>query len=916
MHSQNNELPKAYDPRSVEQRLYQTWESSGYFKPETQYSLGQARRGQKAFVISMPPPNVTGELHLGHAITATMEDLMIRWHRMKGEPTLWVPGSDHASIAVHYVVDKALKSRAPFMYDLLREVDFPLPDDKKKPLTRQDLGRETFLKLGWAWRGRYGRIITEQHRRLGASCDWERERFTLDPGLSRAVRATFVSLYKKGLIYRGKRMINWCPRCGTGLSDLETEHADEQAKLWYVHYPLEPLERPTGAGGETEYITVATTRPETMLGDAAVAVNPGDPRYATLVGRHAILPVLGRRIPIIADDAVDRVFGTGAVKVTPAHDPTDYEIGQRHGLPFITAIDLSGAMTAEAGPYAGLDRFECRKRLVTELESLGLLKKTEALTHAVGHCQRCHTIVEPAISEQWFMSMKPLAEPALAAVRDGRIRLVPERFNKIYFNWLENIRDWNISRQLWWGHRIPVWYCKSCGAITVSEEEAVTACQACGSSDIEQDPDVLDTWFSSGLWPFSTLGWPADTEDMRLYYPTSTLETGYDILFFWVARMIMLGLECTGQAPFDTVYLHGMIRDGEGAKMSKTKGNVIDPLKIMDEYGTDALRFAMATGSTPGQDTKVSMTRMEDGRNFANKLWNAARFILQKADLTGTPVRPAPRTLPDRWIVSRLNHLCENVDRLMGACEFGEAGRQIYEFLWGEFCDWYIEASKVEQTPPPVLLNVLEQTLRLLHPFMPFVTEEIWQHLRPYSSSASGFDTIMLSPYPQADSALFDDEAERQMGAIMDLVRGIRNARAEFNVEAGKRIEAIVAAGDDQAMLTSQAAVFASLARLDPARLRIERSLAAKPENAVAVMAGGMECYLPLAGMVDLEAERTRLAKEIEAVGAEAERARGRLANPSYVDKAPAAIVEKDRTRLAELNDRLTRLQERLKGLN
>jgi valyl-tRNA synthetase len=912
MSEPKNELPKAYDPKSVEQRLYETWESSGYFRPETQYALGQARRGQKAFVISMPPPNVTGELHLGHAITATMEDLMIRWHRMKGEPTLWVPGSDHASIAVHYVVDKALKSRAPFMDDLLREVGFPVPDDKKKALTRQDLGRETFLKLGWAWRARYGRIITEQHRRLGASCDWERERFTLDPGLSRAVRAAFVRLYKKGLIYRGKRMINWCPRCGTGLSDLETEHADEQGKLWYVRYPLEPI---AGAGGETEYITVATTRPETILGDTAVAVSPGDPRYAALVGRRAILPVLGRPIPIIADEAVDRAFGTGAVKVTPAHDPTDYEIGQRHGLAAITAIDPSGIMTTEAGPYAGHDRHACRLRLVAEVESLGLLEKTESLTHAVGHCQRCHTIVEPAISEQWFVSMKPLAEPALDAVRDGRIRLVPERFNKIYFNWLENIRDWNISRQLWWGHRIPVWYCKSCGAITVSEEEAVAACPSCGSAGIEQDPDVLDTWFSSGLWPFSTLGWPGDTEDVRLYYPTSTLETGYDILFFWVARMIMLGLECTGLAPFDTVYLHGMIRNGDGAKMSKTKGNVIDPLKIIDEFGTDALRFAMATGSTPGLDMKLSMTRVEDGRNFANKLWNAARFILAKADLNAAAGQPAPRTLPGRWILSRLNHLCQSVDRLMHACEFGEAGRQIYDFLWGEFCDWYIEATKVEESPPQALLYVLERTLRLLHPFMPFVTEEIWQHLRPYSSTICGYQSIMLSPYPQAEPGLFDDEAERQMGLIMDLVRGIRNARAEFNVEAGKRIEAIVVAGDNLGVAESQAGILASLARLDPARLRVERSLAAKPDQAVAVMAGGMECYLPLAGMVDLEAERARLTKEIEGTKVEAQRAEGRLANPAYVDKAPAAVVEKDRARLAELQDKMARLERRLKGM-
>ncbi len=909
MNATNPDLPKTYDPRTVESRLYDWWDQQGYFKPETQYARGQATRGHKAFVISMPPPNVTGELHLGHAMVAGLEDLMIRWHRMRGEPTLWVPGSDHASIAVHYVVDKALKSRAPFMDDLLREVGFELPAGKA-PLTRQDLGRDTFLRLGWAWRSRYGRIITEQHRRLGASCDWDRERFTLDAGLSRAVRTAFVQLYNKGLIYKGRRMVNWCVRCGTGLSDLETEHAEAQTNLWYVRYPLEPLT----AGDETEYITVATTRPETILGDTAVAVPPGDPRYAALVGRFAILPVLGRRIPIIADEAVDPAFGTGAVKVTPAHDPTDYEIGQRHGLSAIMVIDPAGRMTAEAGPFAGLDRYECRKRLVAQLESLGLLVKIEAHTHSVGHCQRCNTIVEPTVSEQWFVSMKPLAEPALAAARDGRVRFIPERFTKTYFNWLESIRDWNISRQLWWGHRIPVWYCHACGKQSVTVEETLVACLHCGSTDIEQDPDVLDTWFSSGLWPFSTLGWPDDTEDLRLYYPTSVLETAYDILFFWVSRMIIMGLECTGQAPFHTVYLHGMVRDAEGAKMSKTKGNVINPLDVIEQHGADSLRFALVTGSTPGQDAKVSMTRVEDARNFANKLWNAARFILLRANLNA-PAEAAPESLADRWIVSRHQRLCENVDRLMQAFEFGEAGRQIYDFLWGEFCDWYIEASKTQSDPPPALLYVLERTLRLLHPFMPFVSEEIWQHLRPYSSEACGSDTIMLSAYPQSEAGLVGEGAERDMELIMELVRGIRNARAEFAVEAGRRIEAIIAAGDQADLLRSQSAVICALARLDPARLTIQPALTAKPGQAVAVVAGAVECYLPLAGLVDVAAERQRLQKEIGETEAEAARAAARLDNPAYVSKAPAAVVDKDRARLSDLNERLSRLQQRLGSL-
>jgi len=906
------ELPKAYNPQAVEKRLYDWWEAKGYFKPETQYALGQTKHGQRPFVIPMPPPNVTGELHLGHAMTATMEDIMIRWHRMLGDPTLWVPGTDHASIAVHYVIDKALAAREPFMDDLLREIGFPLPEDRR-PLSRYDLGRETFLKLAWAWRARYGRIITEQHRRLGASCDWERERFTMDPGLSRAVRTTFVRLYNKGLIYRGKRMINWCPRCGTGLSDLETEHHDVKGKLWYVRYPLEPRnDRPRKS---PEYITVATTRPETILGDTAVAVHPHDERYKALIGRHALLPILGRRIPIITDAAVDPTFGTGAVKVTPAHDPTDYEIAQRHNLPAIVAIALDGTMTQEAGPYAGLDRDECRKRILADLESQGLLVRSESLTHAVGHCQRCHTVVEPVISEQWFVSMKPLAEPAIAAVRDGHIRIIPERFNKIYFNWLENIRDWNISRQLWWGHRIPVWYCKACGAQSVTAEEVLAACQACGSLEIEQDPDVLDTWFSSALWPFSTLGWPEETRDMHLYYPTSVLETGYDILFFWVARMIMMGLECTGQVPFKTVYLHGMIRDERGEKMSKTKGNVINPLDVMDRYGTDALRFALATGSTPGQDMKLSLTRIEDGRNFANKIWNAARYILQRPQ--GTAVAPAVEvhTLADRWIMSRHHRLCQQVDRLMKAYEFGEAGRQIYEFLWGEFCDWYIEVSKVQEGPSAPLVYVLERTLRLLHPFMPYVTEEIWQHLMPYAGQVTGYESVMISPYPQAEERYFDDEAEQRMGLLMELVRGIRNARAEFGVESGRKIEAILVAGENLPWLQEQTPIIAFLAGLDPARFRLERELAARPEQAIAVIAGGMECYLPLAGMVDLEAERLRLSKEIASLRAEVERTSQRLANPEFVTKAPATVVEKDRTRLADLQDRLTRLEERLRAL-
>ncbi|MFQ5343224.1 MAG: valine--tRNA ligase, partial [Anaerolineae bacterium] len=609
------DMPTTYDPQTTEGRLYEWWESQGYFRPEMQFEKGLASRDQTPFVISMPPPNVTGELHLGHAITASLEDLMTRYNRMKGVPALWVPGEDHAGIATQNVVEREIA---------------------KEGLTRHDLGREKFVERTWEWVRKYRHVIADQHRRLGASCDWQRERFTLDEGLSQAVREAFVHLYDKGLIYRGNYLIHWCPRCATTLSDLEVEHEDEEAgHLWYVRYPLvnDEWHGPAaewGSGrwaeGATEFIEVATTRPETILGDTGVATNPKDERYRQLVGRTAVLPALSREIPIIADRRVDPEFGTGAVKVTPGHDPNDYEIGREHGLPIINAMNTDATMSREAGPYAGLDRFDARQALVDDLEKEGLLLRVEDHTHSPGRCYRCHTLVEPLVSTQWFVKIKPLAEPALEAVRDGRIRIIPQRFEKVYYNWLENIRDWCISRQLWWGHRIPVWYCDACGKMTVSRQDP-TECAHCGSADIQQDPDVLDTWFSSGLWPFSTLGWPDDTEDLAYFYPTSVMETGYDILFFWVARMIMQGLEMTGEIPFHTVYLHGLIRDADGQKMSKSKGNVIDPLDVMDEYGTDALRFTLLTGSSPGNDMKLAYDRIEGNRNFANKIWNAARFV-------------------------------------------------------------------------------------------------------------------------------------------------------------------------------------------------------------------------------------------------------------------------------------------------
>ena len=879
-------MPKTYDPKTVERALYDWWEAHGYFKP-------RPAPGREPFVISMPPPNVTGGLHLGHAITASIEDLMIRYHRMLGDPTLWVPGSDHAGIATQNVVERELA---------------------KEGKTRQELGREAFVARVWQWKEKYGGIITEQHRRLGVSCDWERERFTLDEGLSRAVREAFVRLYEKGLIYRGTYLVNWCPRCTTAISDLEVIHREEATKLWYIRYPLE--------GRPGEYVTVATTRPETMLGDTAVAVNPEDGRYLDLIGQRVILPILNRPIPIVADDAVDPRFGTGAVKVTPGHDPVDYELGQRHNLPIIDVMTDTGEMNENAGPYAGQRQAEARRNLVIDLEQQGLLEKVEDYRHAVGHCQRCDTIAEPRISTQWFVRMKPLAERAIAAVREGRIRIVPERFEKVYFNWLENIRDWCISRQLWWGHRIPVWYCQDCEAEVVGLTDPAT-CTRCGGTTLFQDPDVLDTWFSSGLWPFSTLGWPEDTEDLRTYYPTTVMETGYDILFFWVVRMITLGLEMTGKVPFRTVYLHGLIRDEYGQKMSKSKGNVIDPLELMDEYGTDALRFSLLTGSTPGNDMRLSLTRLEANRNFANKIWNAARFVVSNLG-SGRGAQPAeaPETLADRWIQSRAQRLTADVTRLIDDFQFGEAGRQIYDFLWGEYADWYIEITKARlygddpaaaATARQVLVTVLEQVLRLLHPFMPFVTETIWQNLKTAWGASEWGEALMIAPWPAPAAA--DEQAEAQMQAIIEVVRAIRNARAEYDVEPGRRIAALIAAGDLAPVFEAERSILVSLARLDESRLVIAPQLPEKPTKALALVVAGVEAYLPLAGMVDLEKEQERLRKELASVEADVARASGLLGNERFVSKAPAQVVEKEREKLAAAEERRKALVARLEVL-
>lgn len=901
-------LPKTYDPRTTETRLYEWWESQGYFKPRIDPN-------RKPFVISMPPPNVTGALHLGHAMTAALEDLMIRYHRMKGDPTLWLPGSDHAGIATQNVVERELA---------------------KEGLTRHDLGRESFVQKCWEWKKKSHRRITDQHRRLGISCDWDRERFTLDDGLSHAVRVAFVRLYEKGLIYRGTYLVNWCPRCESAISGLEVIHEQHATKLWYVRYPLlnddwHGPQAPWGSGrwakGATEFIEVATTRPETILGDSAVAVHPTDSPYSALSGRTAILPAMNRPIPVIADKMVDPEFGTGAVKVTPAHDPTDYEMGLRHNLAQIDVMTDIALMNDAAGPYAGQDRYECRRNLVADLEKEGLLIEIEDYSHALGHCQRCNTIVEPRISTQWFAKTEPLAEPAIKAVRDGRIRIIPERFTKVYYNWLENIRDWCISRQLWWGHRIPVWYCDDCDKLTVAVKDPV-ACAYCGGENIHQDEDVLDTWFSSGLWPFSTLGWPEKTEDLATFYPTSVLETGYDILFFWVARMIMQGLEMTGDIPFDTVYLHGLIRNETGVKISKSLPDAerYDPLHIIEEYGTDALRFTLLTGSTPGNDMKLALNRIAANRNFANKIWNAARFVVGSLDQiapTGAATwNLARRTLADRWIISRHNRLIQNVTRLMDNYQFGEAGRQIYDFLWGEYCDWFIEIAKIrlygddprhKATAQQVLIYVLERALRLLHPFMPFVTEEIWQHL-PYDSDPSMPDALMVTPWPEAGE--IDDELETEMALFMETIRAIRNARAEYEVEPGKRITAMIAAGPHYNAFARQRDILARLARVDPEHLLIAASLPIKPEKVVSLVVGNVEIYLPLAGMVDLGAERERLGQNLTEVETQIARTKELLANENFTAKAPAHIVEREQNKLTDLQERMTKLRERIEHLD
>ncbi|MFN2114599.1 MAG: valine--tRNA ligase [Anaerolineae bacterium] len=892
-------MDKTYDPAAHEARLYDWWEAEGFFTPERQIELGQADPDAEPFVISMPPPNVTGQLHTGHALTAAMEDLMVRYHRLRGVPTLWIPGTDHAGIATQSVVERHLAEEGT---------------------TREELGREAFVDRVWDWKEKYGGRITEQHRRLGVSVDWDRERFTLDEGLSRAVTEAFLRLHERGLIYRGTYLVNWDPALQSVISDIEVEYKDVPGTLYTFLYPLE-------GGGS---VPVATTRPETILGDTAVAVHPEDDRYAHLVGRTALVPMLNRRIPVIADSYVDREFGTGALKITPAHDPNDYEIGKSHGLEQINILAPDGTLNEAAGPYAGMGRLEARERLWSDMAAAGLTVSEEDYVHSVAHSQRSHGVVEPMLSTQWFVKMVPLAEPAIEAVRDGRVRIVPERFAKEYYRWMENIRDWVISRQLWWGHRIPVWYGPDGQAFAARDEaDARDRARAHYGDDVdlERDEDVLDTWFSSALWPFSTLGWPERTADFERFYPTSTLETGYDILFFWVARMIFMGLEMTGEVPFDTVYLHGLVRDADGRKMSKSLGNAMDPLELIETYGCDAVRFTMVTGSTPGVDMKLTDERLEGSRNFSNKLWNVGRFILSNLDDDFQPVTLEEveaewdeLPLADRWIVSRANRVTAEVTRLFDAHQYGEAGRQLYDFTWSELADWYVEASKVRlygddaaaaATARRVLVAVFERALTLLHPLMPFVTEALWQNV-PRGADAA--PALIVSRWPAPGRV--DDTVEADFALVRDLVRGVRNARAEYDVEPGKRIAAIVSAGERAAVLERQAPVMCALARLDEAALVVADGAAPPDEaHATVIVGDGVEAWLPLAGMVDLDRERERLGAECDAVAAEVQRVEGVLANEQFVARAPAEVVQRERDRLEEAAARLATLRDKLEQL-
>ena len=876
-----NEMQKVYDPSQAEDRIYRKWEEDGCF-----HAVVDPQK--EPYTIVIPPPNITGQLHMGHALDNTIQDVLIRFKRMQGYSALWMPGTDHASIATEVKIVDAMA---------------------KEGLTKKDLGREKFLERAWAWREKYGHIIVNQLKKLGSSCDWERERFTMDEGCNKAVIKVFCELYEKGLIYRGDRIINWCPDCKTALSDAEVEYSEQDSHLWHIRYP--------GEDG-SEGLIVATTRPETMLGDTAVAVHPDDERYAHLVGKNVILPILNKPIPVVADEYVEKEFGTGCVKITPAHDPNDFEVGVRHNLEVIRVIADNGDMNEFAGKYAGMSALACREQIVKDLEECGALVKTEPYKHNVGTCYRCHHTVEPLVSKQWFVATKALAAPAIEAVRSGKIKFVPERFDKTYFNWMENIRDWCISRQLWWGHRIPAYYCQNCGETVVAPEMPKT-CPKCGGSHFKQDEDVLDTWFSSGMWPFSTLGWPEHTKELDYFYPTSVLCTGYDIIFFWVARMIMFGLSQMGEAPFHTVLIHGIVRDEQGRKMSKSLNNGIDPLKVIAEYGADSLRFSLTMGTSAGNDMRYYTSKVESCRNFANKIWNASRFVLMNVgDEAVRPVTEAKLDIADKWILSRLNGAIRDITANIESYELSLASQRVYEFIWSEFCDWYIEMAKPrlygddeeeKASVKAVLIHVLSQTLKLLHPFMPFVTEEI------YSFLPGDLGYIMLSDWPKPNPAYDFAADEASMASVMELISGIRNVRAELNVPPSRRTHlTVVTEGEKAEIFTAAADYLKKLAYAETVSVQTDKSGVA--EDAVSAVSAAATAYMPLAELVDIEKELARLEKERTGCEAEIARAQAKLNNQGFVSKAPAKVIDDVRAALAKNQELLAKISERMEKLS
>lgn len=871
----SKELAKQYNPAEVEDRTYKFWCDNKYFHAEVD-------KTKKPYTIVIPPPNITGQLHMGHALDNTLQDILIRWRRMQGYDALWLPGTDHASIATEAKIVEAMR---------------------KEGVTKEEIGRDEFLKRAWAWKDQYGSRIIEQLKKMGSSCDWDRERFTMDEGCSKAVKEVFVNLYNKGLIYQGKRMVNWCPHCRTTISDAEVEYEDQAGHFWHLRYPFKD-----GSG----YVELATTRPETMLGDTAVAVNPNDERYKDIIGKTLILPIVHREIPVVADEYVDIEFGTGVVKITPAHDPNDYEVGLRHNLEIIDVMTDDGHIAEGWGKYSGVDRYECRKEIVKDLEAEGALIKIEDYSHNVGTCYRCHSTIEPRLSKQWFVKMEPLAKPAIDVVKNGEVKFVPERFSKIYYHWMENIKDWCISRQLWWGHRIPAYYCQDCGEVIVSKED-VKKCPKCGGNHIEQDPDTLDTWFSSALWPFSTLGWPDKTPELEYFYPTNTLVTGYDIIFFWVARMIFSAVEHTGKVPFDTVLIHGLVRDAQGRKMSKSLGNGIDPLEVIDEYGADALRFTLATGNSPGNDMRFSDDKVKASRNFANKLWNAARFVLMYlGDDYKFEGLPKELALEDKWIISKVNTLAKDVTANLEKFELGVAIQKLYDFIWDVFCDWYIEISKIRlqsgegaDTAKAVLVYVLTDILKLLHPFMPFITEEIYQAI-PHDT-----ESIMISKWVEYDDALNFAAEEEQVEKIMSAVRAIRNRRAEMNIPPSRKAAVFVETQDADTF--NYGAEF--IKRLAYAG---DVTVAASFENlgnVVTIITESAKIYIPMGELVDFEAERKRLEKDLAAAQDKLDFINKKLSNPGFVNKAPENVVNKNREDAAKLEEKISGIKASLDSL-